>query len=97
MRSVNIAELKNRLSAYITFAQAGEEVIIRDRNRPVAKLVPFVAEGLSEEVMELVAKGLMTLPEKPMDWDAFSRMPLAKPKRGASLTRALLEEREESR
>ncbi len=45
MRSVNIAELKNRLSAYITFAKAGEEVIIRDRNRPVAKLVPFVAEG----------------------------------------------------
>jgi prevent-host-death family protein len=97
MRSVNIAELKNRLSAYITFAKAGEEVIIRDRNRPVAKLVPFVAEGLSEEDMELVAKGLMKLPEKPMDWDAFCKMPLARARRGASLTRALLEEREEGR
>jgi prevent-host-death family protein len=97
MRSVNIAELKNRLSAYITFAKAGEEVIIRDRNRPVAKLVPFVVEGLSEDDMELVAKGLMKLPEKPMDWDAFSRLPIPKARRGASLTRALLEEREESR
>ena len=96
MRSVNIAELKNRLSTYITFAKAGEEVIIRDRNRPVAKLVPFVAEGLSEEDMELVAKGLMKLPEKPMDWDAFDKMPLAELSSG-SLTQALLDEREESR
>lgn len=28
MRSVNIAELKNRLSTYITFARAGEEIVI---------------------------------------------------------------------
>jgi prevent-host-death family protein len=43
MRTVNIAELKNRLSTYLNFAKAGEEVIIRDRNRPVARLVPYVA------------------------------------------------------
>jgi len=30
MRSVNIAELKNRLSAYVTFARGGEEIIIRE-------------------------------------------------------------------
>jgi prevent-host-death family protein len=45
MRSVNVAELKNRLSKYLTFAKGGEEVVIRDRNLPVAKLVPFSAEG----------------------------------------------------
>jgi antitoxin (DNA-binding transcriptional repressor) of toxin-antitoxin stability system len=28
MRSVNIAELKNRLSAYITYAKAGETIVI---------------------------------------------------------------------
>ena len=28
MRSVNIAELKNRLSTYVTFARGGEEIII---------------------------------------------------------------------
>jgi hypothetical protein len=31
MRSVNVAELKNRLSKYLTFAKGGEEIIIRDR------------------------------------------------------------------
>ena len=44
MHSVNVAELKNRLSKYLRFAKGGEEIIIRDRNLPVAKLVPFVAE-----------------------------------------------------
>jgi antitoxin (DNA-binding transcriptional repressor) of toxin-antitoxin stability system len=39
MRSVNVAELKNRLSKYLSFAKGGEEVMIRDRNLPVAKLV----------------------------------------------------------
>ena len=31
MKSVNVAELKNRLSAYLTFARNGEEIVIRDR------------------------------------------------------------------
>jgi len=34
------AELKNRLSKYLTFATGGEEIIIQDCNLPVAKLVP---------------------------------------------------------
>jgi prevent-host-death family protein len=49
MRSVNIAELKNRLSTYITFARGGEEIVIRDRNLPVAKLIPFSAGDASDE------------------------------------------------
>lgn len=43
MRSVNVAELKNSLSKYLTFAKGGEEVVIRDRNLPVAKLVRELA------------------------------------------------------
>lgn len=97
MRSVNIAELKDRLSAYITFAKAGETVVIRDRNRPVAKLIPFVAEDASDEELELVAKGVLRLPEKKMDWDAFFKLPMAKVRSGSSLTQALLDERDEGR
>jgi prevent-host-death family protein len=44
MRTVNVAELKNRLSKFLSFAKGGEEVVIRDRNLPVAKLVPFLAK-----------------------------------------------------
>jgi prevent-host-death family protein len=96
MRSVNIAELKDHLSAYVTHVKNGETVVIRERNRPVARLIPFVAEGASEQELELAAKGLMRLPEKEIDWDAFFKLPIGKIK-GGSLTQALLDEREEGR
>jgi prevent-host-death family protein len=95
MRVVNIAELKNRLSTYLTYAKAGEEVVIRDRNRPVAKLVPYVAVDATEEELELVAAGLLTLPEKPLDMDAFLKMPMAEVKGGGNVVQTVLDEREE--
>lgn len=94
MRTVNIAELKNRLSTYLNFAKAGEEVIIRDRNKPVARLVPYVAVDATEEELELVAKGLMRLPKKTLDVEAFLAMPRAKLSGNAG-TQALIDEREE--
>src|SRR2546430_8032359 len=67
MRSVNVAELKNRLSKYLTFAKGGEEVVIRDRNLPVAKLVPFLAEGADDQELVLVAAGKLRLPQGRLD------------------------------
>jgi prevent-host-death family protein len=37
---VNILEAKNRLSALIKAAQAGEDVVIANRGAPVVRLVP---------------------------------------------------------
>ena len=37
---VNILEAKNRLSQLIKAAQAGEEVVIANRGKPVVRLVP---------------------------------------------------------
>jgi antitoxin (DNA-binding transcriptional repressor) of toxin-antitoxin stability system len=97
MRTVNIAELKNRLSTYITYAKAGETVIIRDRNTAVAQLVPMpLNDSLTDEERELVAAGLMRLPKKPWDVEKFLAMPRASVK-GNALTQALLDEREEGR
>jgi prevent-host-death family protein len=67
MRSVNVAELKDQLSKYLTFAKSGEEVVIRDRNLPVAKLVPFSAEGADEQELKLVATGKLRLPKVRLD------------------------------
>ncbi len=67
MRSVNVAELKNKLSKYLTFARGGEEVVIRDRNLPVAKLVPFSAEDAEEQELALVAAGKLRLPKVRLD------------------------------
>lgn len=94
MRSVNVAKLKNELSKYLRFAKNGEEVIIRDRNLPVAKLVPFSTEGLDEHELKLVAAGKMRLPEIELDPDEFDKMPVGRVK-GGDAVRALLADREE--
>ena len=38
MKSVNIAELKSRLSKYLADVRAGEEILVRDRNQPIGIL-----------------------------------------------------------
>jgi prevent-host-death family protein len=70
MRPVQIAELKNRLSAYLNRVRAGEEIVIRDRNTPIAKIVPLPAD-LDEDERSLVAAGLLRLPSKPWNPEAF--------------------------
>jgi prevent-host-death family protein len=39
-KEVRIASLKAHLSAYVRAAQKGEEILIKDRETPVARLVP---------------------------------------------------------
>ena len=98
MRTVNIAELKNRLSTYITYAKAGETVIIRDRNTPVAQLVPIPPSNvdLTEEERSLVADGIIRLGRRPRDMTRLWNMPEAKVEGNAG-TQAILDEREEGR
>ena len=74
MRSVNVARLKDQLSKYLAFVRAGEDVVIRDRNLPVAKLVPFPAGDASEEELLLAAAGKMRLPETKLDLRALRRI-----------------------
>jgi prevent-host-death family protein len=78
MRSVNVAELRNRLSKYLRFAKGGEEIVIRDRNLPVAKLVPFSADEGTEEELLLVAAGKMRLPKTSVDVEELLRIPTGK-------------------
>ena len=40
--SVNIAELKAKLSQYLRQVRSGGEVVVMDRDRPVARLLPYV-------------------------------------------------------
>lgn len=94
MRSVNVAELKNSLSKYLRFAKRGEEVIIRDRNLPVAKLVPFSSDDASESDLQLVAAGKMRLGKEPTDLTEFFNMKIGGDG-GSSAVQALLDERDE--
>ena len=45
MAKFNVAEAKSRFSELVQKAMVGEEVIIAKDNKPVVKLVPFMAPG----------------------------------------------------
>src|SRR5207249_10641803 len=94
MRSVNVAELKNQLSKYLTFAKGGEEVVIRDRNLPVAKLVPFSAEGADDQELVLVAAGKLRLPKVRLDVKELLKIPTGSVA-GNKAIQAVLADREE--
>ena len=68
MRTVNIAELKARLSAHIRYVRDGEEVLVCERNKPVARIIPCQMEEQAERAKELIARGILTPPrnKKPL-------------------------------
>ncbi|MGA2377858.1 MAG: type II toxin-antitoxin system prevent-host-death family antitoxin [Spirochaetia bacterium] len=41
MKIANIAELKNRISEYFAAVENGEEIEVRKRNVPIARIVPI--------------------------------------------------------
>ncbi len=96
MRSVNVAKLKDQLSKYLTFARSGEEVVIRNRNLPVAKLVPFSAEGADDQELTLVAAGKLRLPKVQLDVKALLKIPTGTVE-GNKAIQVLVTEREEER
>jgi prevent-host-death family protein len=93
MRTVNVAELKNQLSKYLTFAKAGEEVVIRDRNLPVAKLVPFSATDADDQDLLLVAAGKMRLPQVRLNLKDLLKIPTGRVA-GNKAIRTVLADRE---
>jgi prevent-host-death family protein len=54
---VGVRELRNNLSRYLDRVQAGEEVVVTDRGRAIARMLPLSGE---RTIDRLVARGLVT-------------------------------------
>ncbi len=69
MRTVGLKVLKNKLAEYVRIAEAGERVLISDRDRVVAELVPpdpGRAEAVADAVLaQLVREGVLSPPLSP--------------------------------
>ena len=69
MRSVGLKTLNSRLSEYVRIASAGETVLVTNRDRVVAEIVPPRAERspiLADAMLaDAVRKGLLTPPAAP--------------------------------
>lgn len=62
MERVAVRELKARLSEYLVRVKAGEEVVVTERGRAVAKIVPLLSiESLPDRLAEMASQGLVRL------------------------------------
>lgn len=74
---MGIAELKALLSETLARVKAGEEVIVTEHSRPIARLVPLSATTPAAATQELVRAGLVKAPEKTLD-ESFWKLPRAR-------------------
>jgi prevent-host-death family protein len=95
MRKASVSILKAHLSQYLAAVKAGEEVIVTEHGRPVARLSGIGPSGAREgRVAELVREGRLRPPITV--GKAATPEPVPADPRGRSLE-LLLEERVEGR
>ncbi|MBI4279010.1 MAG: type II toxin-antitoxin system prevent-host-death family antitoxin [Armatimonadetes bacterium] len=52
MKVTNTVELKNRTNRLLRYAMAGEAIIITNRGRPAAALIPLSEDDLEDFILE---------------------------------------------
>ena len=78
MTRTSITNLKARLSAFLDIVRHGEEVLVTDRGRPIARLSPVVGEEREQSRREqLIRDGRLRPPTPPISrgvrWPPCSR------------------------
>jgi prevent-host-death family protein len=58
MKKVGIRELKENLSRYLQRVKSGERIVVTDRKKEVALLVPISRKTEEEEILELIQQGV---------------------------------------
>ena len=97
MKTAKVSELKASISEYLSKVKAGEEVIVTDRGKPIAKIIPLKRGDIEipAHLLTLEKAGLVRIGAGRLPAD-FWNMPRPKDKKGRALN-ALLREREEGR
>ena len=94
MKTASVSEAKAKLSALLDLVRAGETVVILQRGRPVARLVPAVeADDVQGRLARLERAGLIRRGRGRL----VERVLAPGPRARASVVEALLEERREGR
>ena len=96
MKTAAVSELKARLSEYLNQVKAGMEILITDRGKPVARLVPLSRpKDLKESLVRMEKEGLIRIGSGKLPKN-FWRMHRPDDSNGMVL-KALLDEREAGR
>ena len=93
MKTTTVSKLKASLSEYLRQVKAGEEVLVTERGRPIAKLSPAItSQALSQNMIEMEKQGLIKVGSGKLP-KTFWNLPRPKDPRGLTL-KTVLEERE---
>ncbi len=93
MKRAGVSKLKTYLSEYLNQVKAGNEVLITDRGKPVARLLPVLrTKTTKDSLITMEKQGLIKLGAGKLP-KVFWSMPRPKDPKGLVL-KALLEERE---
>ena len=96
MKTAAISELKARLSEYLDQVKAGAEVLITDRGKPVAKMVPVSGKSRPRQALsKMEKKGLIQLGTGKLPESFWAGERGEDP--GGLVLKALIEEREHDR
>ena len=96
MATASISELKARLSAFLDIVRDGDEVLVTDRGRPIARLIPVRGAELEEGRREsLLRSGRLRSPTTVLALDYWTRLRPTDGE-GRSLS-AILDERGDAR
>ena len=96
METAAVTQLKANLSRYLERVKAGEEIIITERGKAIALVVPFTESGPTPaELDDMVRAGIIRPPKGKLPPD-FWDVPRWQDPEG-SMLKALLEEREQGR
>lgn len=96
MKTAAVSDLKAHLSEYLNQVKAGGEILITDRGKPVARIVPIARSKTHKEALiQMQKQGLIKLGSGKLPKD-FWAMPRPEDPEGSAL-KALIEEREAGR
>ena len=94
MKTATVSKLKASLSEYLRSVKAGEEVLVTERGRPIAKITPAASSNsLSDHLVEMEKQGLIKRGSGKLPKD-FWDLPRPKDPKGL-VVKAVLRDREE--
>ena len=69
MNTVGIKEIKNNLSRYLSRVKSGEEILITERGKPIARIIRENEKNntIRQALAPLIEQGLVAMPSQPIN------------------------------
>lgn len=73
MIQVGIKELKNGLSRYLALVKAGDELIVTEHGKPIARITQESTgkQSVRKQLIQLAQEGLITMPSQSIEKTSF--------------------------